>query len=71
MAEESSKRLRKICQSDGKRTRRESMEDMILRAVERVTEEEVGTGGWASHSERMTRDQQEKRGHRDKANIYL
>ena len=38
MAKESSKRLRRICQSDGKRTRRESMEDMILRAVERVGE---------------------------------
>ena len=47
MAGESSKKLRRICQSDGKRIRRQSLEDLILRAVERVGEEEVETGRWA------------------------
>lgn len=44
MAEESSKKLRRLCQSDEKRTRRDSVEDMILRAVERVGDVDFGMG---------------------------
>lgn len=41
------------------------MKDLILRAVERVGEEEVGAGRRASR--RMTRERQERRGtHRDR-----
>lgn len=78
MAEESSEKLRRICQSDGKRTRRESLEDLILRAVERVGEAKVRTGGgpsksrWGALPSLLMGDQQKRMGtrNRNKADRY-
>lgn len=70
MAKESSKKLsggsaRVMGRGPGR-----EMEDLILRAVERVGEEELG-GQVGGLSKSMMGDQQKRRGTRNKANRYL